>query len=645
MAALNERGLAVRNRRGYFMAQCPTHPDREPSLSIRPVVGKVWLHCWAGCDKADVREALNLSLADLFDDELDKSRLPTPVVVAEYDYLDEHGELLFRVERRFPKGFRQKRPDGKGGWVYNTEGVRRVLYRLPAVLAAVAEGRTVWVAEGEKDVAAIERAGEVATCNPGGVGMGWHPSYGDALKGADVVIVADRDDKGREHARRVLADLEGKAKSVVVVEAAAGKDATDHFFAGHTLVDFLPAGEAPTPPPVVTEQEAPRRVRLTKASTIKPRPVRWVWEDRMPSGSITLIPGREGIGKSLTLVWLTAQLTRGTLPGVHFGAPRPVIYAATEDSWAHTIVPRLMVAGADLEMVYRVDVVTQAGREAPLTLPDDCEGLVAEIRAEGVAMLALDPLMSVIGHGIDTHRDRELRTALDPLAKLADETGCAIGALAHFNKSSSNDALNLITGSRAFSAVARAVVAVARDDEAEDGSCVLSQAKNNLGRLSVPHLRYVVDEVTLDTEEGPAKVGKLRFIGESDRGVTDILGNSDGDDKSSRAEAAEWLKNYIGAKANKEAAATDVMRDGTAAGFSRDQLKRAKAKAKIESRKAAFGEGWVWALSDPEESAKGAKGAGHGDMHPSHSSALPSPETAEVVQLFPGTETPQETSC
>ncbi|MFG1619521.1 DUF3987 domain-containing protein [Nonomuraea wenchangensis] len=282
MAAVADRGLAVRNQRGYFMVECPTHPDREPSLSVRPVVGKVWLHCWAGCAKADVREALNLSLADLFDDELDKSRLPKPVVVAEYDYLDENSELLFRVERRFPKGFRQKRPDGKGGWVYSTEGVRRVLYRLPAVLAAVAEGRTVWVAEGEKDVAAIERAGEVATCNPGGVGMGWHPSYGHALKGADVVIVADRDDKGREHARKVLADLEGKARSVILVEAATGKDATDHFAAGHGITDFRPVEQAEPVEPAASSTSS-----TTEDSDVEPLDE---WEDPIPLGALVELP-------------------------------------------------------------------------------------------------------------------------------------------------------------------------------------------------------------------------------------------------------------------------------------------------------------------------------------------------------------------
>ncbi len=94
----------------------------------------------------------------------------------------------------------------------------------------------------------------------------------------------------------------------------------------------------------------------------------------------------EGIGKSLTLAWLSAQITRGVLPGRFLGEPRPVIYAATEDSWSHTIGPRLYAAGADLDMVYRVDIEDDGALDQ-LTLPRDCSALAVEIRRLGVALL------------------------------------------------------------------------------------------------------------------------------------------------------------------------------------------------------------------------------------------------------------------
>ena len=387
-----------------------------------------------------------------------------------------------------------------------------------------------------------------------------------------------------------------------------------------------------SPPP--TPEPASRAVRLTPASAVKMRPVRWIWTDRIPAGAITVIPGREGIGKSLMLAWLTARITTGQLPGIHFGQPRPVIYAATEDSWAHTIAPRLYAAGADLDMVYRVDV-EHDGLIDQLTLPRDCATLAVEIERLGVAMLAADPLLSLIHAGIDTHRDRDLRTALEPLAKLADQTGCAVVGLAHFNKSSSDDPLNLITGSRAFSAVARAVIAIARDTDADDGSCVMSQAKSNLGRLDVPSLRYVVETCEIETEEGPAYTGKLVFTGESDRSVADILGANgpEAEQREKLTGAAAWLVSYLMSQGG-EAAHADVLKAAKAEGVAERTLFRARKRARVDTRQVGFPARAIWKiLSDDDgytESPSGPDGSQF-----CHSSASPanSRDVAELAGL------------
>lgn len=374
------------------------------------------------------------------------------------------------------------------------------------------------------------------------------------------------------------------------------------------IEDFLTATAAEyyadqgAPAPEAEGESAPetgRRIKLTKASSITMRPVWWTWEDRIPAGSLTVVPGREGIGKSLLLAWLTAQITTGKLPGLHNGKPRPVIYAATEDSWAHTIGPRLFAAGADMDMVYRVDVV-HGDQVDQLTLPVDCDALAVEIKALGVALLAADPLLSLIHSAIDTHQDRKLRTALEPLVKLADETGCAVVGLAHFNKSASTDALNLITGSRAFSAVARAVIAMARDTDADDGSCVMSQAKSNLGRLDLPSLRYIVESAEVPTPEGPAYVGKLTFTGESERSVSDILGEAgDGgatETRAERDEAAEWLHGYLLSNGG-EAPWSDIRKASRADGFAERTMQRARAKAGATAQREGFPAKTVWRLA------------------------------------------------
>ena len=94
-------------------------------------------------------------------------------IVAAYDYCDEHGDLLFQVCRFEPKTFHQRRPDGKGGWIWNVKGRRRVPYRLPELIAAPADC-IVFVVEGEKDADRLASLGFVATCNPGGAGKWQH---------------------------------------------------------------------------------------------------------------------------------------------------------------------------------------------------------------------------------------------------------------------------------------------------------------------------------------------------------------------------------------------------------------------------------------------------------------------------------------
>ncbi len=248
------RGLGLEPRRvgcsdpeieAQHEARCPAHDDRKASLRVAGTRhGKVVLHCHAGCTVEAVVAALDLSMADLGPDRQDGGWTPRGPAVAIYDYVDEGGKLLFHVCRTADKQFPCRRPDptSKTGWAWNLRGVRRVLYRLPQVLAAARSGRVIYVPEGEKDVHAIELAGGVATCNPGGAGK-WKREYAEMLHGAGkVVVIADKDKPGRDHARSVAESFRGIVTEVVIVEARSGKDAADHLAAGHGLDDFVPVG-------------------------------------------------------------------------------------------------------------------------------------------------------------------------------------------------------------------------------------------------------------------------------------------------------------------------------------------------------------------------------------------------------------------
>ena len=168
-----------------------------------------------------------------------------PRIVATYDYHDASGKVVFQVVRYLPKDFRQRRPDttAPDGWTWKTSGIEKVLFRLPEIRAAVEGGKFIFQCEGEKDALAMAERGLSSTCNPGGAGK-WHDGYTDTLRGADVVIIADKDKAGRDHAQLVAGKIHGVAKSVRVIElpdtkSKPVKDAADFFAAGGTAENLI----------------------------------------------------------------------------------------------------------------------------------------------------------------------------------------------------------------------------------------------------------------------------------------------------------------------------------------------------------------------------------------------------------------------
>jgi hypothetical protein len=170
------------------------------------------------------------------------NRPPPPLgrIVASYDYLDESGTLLSQVVRYEPKNFRQRRPHGRGGWSWSVKGVRAVPYRLPDLLKAIADGRTIAIVEGEKDVDALYNLGFSATCNAGGAKK-WRRELTPYLRGADVVVIPDNDVAGREHANVVGFALENVAAQVRILNLPGlpeKADVSDWFAAGHTTEEL-----------------------------------------------------------------------------------------------------------------------------------------------------------------------------------------------------------------------------------------------------------------------------------------------------------------------------------------------------------------------------------------------------------------------
>jgi putative DNA primase/helicase len=128
-------------------------------------------------------------------------------IIATYPYTDEQGGLLFEVVRFDTadpeERFKQRRPDGKGGWIWKTKGTRQVLYQLRQLVAAVKAGHRVLVCEGERDAHSAVRLGYSATTNPGGIRK-WRREFDELFRDADVVVVSDNDPQLKDKKTGVL---------------------------------------------------------------------------------------------------------------------------------------------------------------------------------------------------------------------------------------------------------------------------------------------------------------------------------------------------------------------------------------------------------------------------------------------------------
>lgn len=357
-----------------------------------------------------------------------------------------------------------------------------------------------------------------------------------------------------------------------------------------------------------------RRLQVTRASEIVMKRVAWAWKTasggRMPAGELAIVAGQPGRGKSTKVNHLGAQMTRGTLPGKFYGQPRSIIVSATEESWETTIVPKLAASGADLERVLRVETLVymaEAGRTVSvgLNLDTDIAALEDLMVAEDVGMLILDPIISRLGK-LDTHKDAEVRVALDPLVEVLHNTGAVGVGIMHFNKGQ-GDALKLLMGSTAFGAVARSVHVVEKDPD-NPGQRLLATVKANMGRDDLPMVRFRLEEATVQTEDGPAAVAVAVDMGEDDSGRSfeDVQRRVRRDSLSAERQAsgvrtvideaveflADWMRshNYSGKSSEIKAAAKEL-------DIPEMTLKRARARLRITvSSREGFGGPtyWTW---------------------------------------------------
>jgi AAA domain len=322
---------------------------------------------------------------------------PRPSIVATYDYVDEGGGMLSQVCRFEPKDFKQRRPDGNGGWIWSVKGVRYVPYRLPQVLEN--DDRVVCIVEGEKDADRLWKIGVPATCNPGGAGK-WRDELNEFFRGSDVVIVPDRDPQkkhpktgeplfhpdgrpimpGQDHAVAVAKSLGTIAKRVRILELWKSwpamplkGDVSDWISNGGTadqlyaLIDKLPvwspsSSAVETVPLVypfpIDGEKIPRR--------------QWIVPGLLLRRNVTILVAPPGSGKSLLTLQLALMMST----------------AMTWNGWKPRCAAKTLVINAEDDNDEMRRRLYAAVEEMKLTATDELRERVAIAEAPGKIIIA-----------------------------------------------------------------------------------------------------------------------------------------------------------------------------------------------------------------------------------------------------------------
>lgn len=363
--------------------------------------------------------------------------------VAAYDYQDENGDLLFQVIRFEPKDFRRRRPDPSApeGWAWSIKGVRQVPYRLPEVIEAMAMDQVIFLVEGEKDADALWKLGAPATCNAGGAGK-WPEGLSEALKGADIVILPDNDDAGRNHAAVVGAALQGHARTVrtLALEGVPLKgDVYDWIRAGGDITALHVQVETKARPWCRGAPESRfGAVVWASLDSVKLRHD-WLVDGMMFTGDFGLTYGASQSGKSFLSVDMGLSIARGERFLGKDTRQGSVIYQAGEGGKG--LIPRLKAYRAHHELGGEdVPFVLLPGR-VDLFAGDDENGVepfIAELQAwqawltDPLALVVIDT-WSTATPGANENASEDVSRALRAIQRIQDATRAGVLVVHHKN--------------------------------------------------------------------------------------------------------------------------------------------------------------------------------------------------------------------
>jgi hypothetical protein len=589
-----------------YMARCPAHVDKTPSLSISEGEGgKLLIHCHAGCELKPILTAVGLTERDLFpprsegDDPLQAApKRPANIEISgalieqycaglspeDRSFLHTERQLSEEVIDRYRLGL-----DGDGRitipifadgvvcdvrhWLpLHLRGEKQVKIRSHAKGTGGArlypEDQLVNVSlvfcEGELDALALISHGIPAITVTSGATSTLPEEMLQALRGKQITLLMDHDDAGRKGAEKRRAALERIADVTVATWPAGrveGWDVTDELRA-HGVDSIKSLIEAANKP-----------CGIISLSDVRSERVEWLWEGRIPLGYATMVEGDPGEGKSHVTLALAADISRGrALPCSDVqGGYGNTLLVTSEDHLGNTIKPRLERLNADMTRVSALTkrlVLDEAG----------VQELGDHVRHGSIRLVVIDPITANLPSNVDMYKASDVRGVMEGLSRVAESSRCAIVIVRHLKKASTDKALHRGLGSIDFAAAARSVLLVGHQASNPQRHAVV-HLKSNLSAL-MPAVGF---EFRDDT---------LQWTGMSTLGAADLMA-ADTVNPRILDGAQVFLEGVL---AKGPVPAKEVYQRADDEGISKSTLLRAKDALGIAADKTSMKGNWTWSL-------------------------------------------------
>lgn len=334
---------------------------------------------------------------------------------------------------------------------------------------------------------------------------------------------------------------------------------------------------------------------LVQGSTLKPEPIRWLWEGWLARGKLHILAGAPGQGKTtLALACAATVSCGGSWPDGSRCEPGNVLVWSGEDDPTDTLLPRLHAMGADVRRVYFIKARRDGDDVLPFDPARDLVELAAAAKRIGhVKLLVVDPVVSAVSG--DSHKNAEVRRGLQAVVDLAAVLDAAAIGITHFAKQSAGrDPSDRVVGSVAFTAVARVVMVAAKAKDAIDGERrVLARAKSNIGPDD-GGFEYALDQIELYGYPG-VMASRVTWGKAVEGSARDLLREAedprDVEDCDGPGDASAWLRELLG---NGPVRSSEVKRIADEAGYAWRTVQRAMKRAGVQSRRDGYPAKTIW---------------------------------------------------